>query len=300
MKWLALTAVLATVSGCGDGECGPKPEWCSYSADQCGGDPSPCCDRSVCECSANTDWEWEECPTIYECFDDTDAGPDPPTTCDPLSQVGCGVREKCAIVHDSLADPGHFECVPDGVSIIGTGCSEAGEADNCRAGGTCVFGVCREHCDASAAEVTCDAGECAEAGLLDFCFTTCDPLAPTCDGGNACYFAYYAVTCLPEGTVRLGEPCNALDDCEAGTQCWPSPTLPDQTCRRICGPWSGCVDASFNPIACGCDDVIACDADEMCMPLPDFVGNIAHDTAGVCVKASEVGCDCATTPPCPP
>ena len=114
-----------------------------------------------------------------------------PDLCDPLAQAGCASGEKCATrtlqaVPSELSD---VACVPDGTVAVGDSCTLS-EGDvgysNCKAGGECVSGVCRQVCDQIGGSPGCEASYACSAhrGILQAddkllagtCDPRCDPL----------------------------------------------------------------------------------------------------------------------------
>ncbi len=156
--------------------------------------------------------------------------PDPPDssveplTCNPLTQAGCEVGQKCTWIVDAQMPQyvGHLGCAPSGAVEVGDGCEFGAPGpdgyDNCKAGLVCSnyrggTGVCKTLCDAQGGTPTCDdshvcvtysglfsASESAPpaAGVCDL---ACDPLddndfdgsgsgtktGTTCGSGQGCY-----------------------------------------------------------------------------------------------------------------
>ncbi len=112
-------------------------------------------------------------------------------TCNPLTQTGCAVGEKCTWIIDQASPTiGHTGCAPDGTEPVGCACTRgtAGATgyDDCAKGSTCVSGTCKQICDDQGGAPMCgtgyactgyqdvfDIGGTRVAGLCD---ATCDPL----------------------------------------------------------------------------------------------------------------------------
>ena len=81
-------------------------------------------------------------------------------TCDPLTQSGCNVGEKCNWIFDQLMPTvvGHIGCEPAGTVPIGNACgTPAVGPDLCIKGSECVDGTCRLICEPHGGQPTCDA-----------------------------------------------------------------------------------------------------------------------------------------------
>jgi hypothetical protein len=85
--------------------------------------------------------------------------------CNPLTQEGCGVGEKCSWHLDALTPQnfGHVECVPNGTAMVGEACMFGAPGgtgvDNCVGGLVCSkdqgAGTCRELCDLTGGDPQC-------------------------------------------------------------------------------------------------------------------------------------------------
>jgi hypothetical protein len=129
-----------------------------------------------------------------------DMPPDVPMTCNPLTQAGCRVGEKCTWIVDALTPQyvGHIGCATAGTAAIGDACMYGSPGatgfDNCGAGAVCGnyrggAGVCKQICDQQGGMPACDAQHvCVTyAGLFTtssmspaaggVCDLACDPLA---------------------------------------------------------------------------------------------------------------------------
>lgn len=131
---------------------------------------------------------------------DAGEGPDASQACNPVSQTGCGVDEKCTWINiDSMNDVGTLGCVADGsVATLGA-CTfgpdgETTGFDNCEAGNICIYSVCEEICtdapDSCGANTACSsyAGLFPDTSTYGACDFTCDPVDQTrdTDGLAAC------------------------------------------------------------------------------------------------------------------
>lgn len=234
-----------------------------------------------------------------------DAAAGPP--CNPISQTGCAVGEKCAfILDDPGAGAGHVGCVPDGTQGLGEACTDAtvaGESDDCTIGSDCYRGVCHEIC---ATVIGCIEGTCTSFQdgngnpiPIEICLPSCDLLLQDCAGdGEGCYLAGEPV-CVGAGTAGIGEPCAAANGCEPGMVCVGS-DMGGFFCRSFCGPWMNCFDGTGAVTSCGCGSCRACNANEVCFAIGDGMGGAASATAGVCLPDADADCDCNATPICPP
>jgi hypothetical protein len=75
----------------------------------------------------------------------------------------------------------------------------------------------------------------------------CDPVAQTgCPAGQKCRVNGSSQGCTADGTVALGQACNAAaDDCVHGTQCIADPTTPTlAVCRQLCNTDADCTQAA--------------------------------------------------------
>lgn len=150
------------------------------------------------------------------------------TACDPVSQTGCRDGDKCTWVTVS-EDPlqGRTLCRPDGTVELGDPCEEGelDQADDCKAGGLCLHGVCTQICSREPdsctqgdrcslfANVFEDQTDASGLPAVGACRATCDPVMQTCEGEEACYLADWtgAGACAvvsPEAATRVqDQPC---------------------------------------------------------------------------------------------
>jgi hypothetical protein len=271
-------------------------------------------------------------------FDERDASP-PLVACDPLTQQGCGVGEKCGA---RLLDPvtGTFEttCVLAGAEPEGEPCSfpqESGQSDTCEAGTTCIFGFCRANCALSAGcneSSSCRVfgglyGDRAEVGL---CTPRCDPSFQDCEMSLGCYADPVAgeSLCLGLGGVGLqGDPCSSdqgsciLNGCTLGHgPLLPlEPGAPVTACSFFCYPVE--THTGNTAFAAGDPAFVACDTtfgdvrpdrpdgpggSHQCRFVRSFFTNTAATpaTVGMCVDPAIHGdctaCDLAEPEACAP
>jgi hypothetical protein len=114
-------------------------------------------------------------------------GPDVPSgPCDLVAQTGCAAGERCAWVPDDM-DRGAHVCVPDGTVALHAPCTtfSPGVPDDCRAGTSCLGGVCATICNVTAGCGSTDFACARYAGFggedtgIGICDPTCDPVTQT-------------------------------------------------------------------------------------------------------------------------
>jgi hypothetical protein len=120
----------------------------------------------------------------------------------------------------------------------------------------------------------CTTKQCIDGGWassenapLFECGGACDPLAPSCAGGEGCYLVEPTgeFRCMAAGWIDWEGACTAPNDCEPGRACVGSDSLAP-ACMTLCDP--AAVDADA---ACGGD----------CVPLADW--SYAIEGVGACV-----------------
>ena len=123
-----------------------------------------------------------------------------PATCNPLTQTGCAVGEKCAnrTLQGAPNEINEIACVPDGTVTQDQACTEGPPGamgySNCAAGFECVNAVCKQICDHQGGTPKCDAqhacsrydglfesGDMTVAGVCD---PKCDPLTQALLAGS--------------------------------------------------------------------------------------------------------------------
>lgn len=140
-------------------------------------------------------------------------------------------------------DPGEpgDECTVEGGPYSGI--------DSCEVGSMCWdvdpdtnVGTCVAMCGGSRANPLCGDGEAcliAYNGTVVLCLPTCDPLAPICAGGHACFAENDAFYCVPSGLVAgaYGDPCAQILGCGTGLVCagiGSTPKCDDECCTALC------------------------------------------------------------------
>lgn len=150
--------------------------------------------------------------------------------CNPVSQAGCGVDEKCTWVRVT-PDFGHVDCVPDGTVATGGACvmgpdGETTGYDDCLGGNLCIGGTCQQICSTSPDSCPSTSTCKLYAGLFDVstvgvCDFLCDPVtqsrsfdsAPACGSADpgtpnrGCYGVFdFAFACAPVPATVLADP----------------------------------------------------------------------------------------------
>lgn len=122
----------------------------------------------------------------------TDGGP---TTCNPLTQMGCNAGEKCTWIIDQTTPMyvGHIGCVMDGTAATGAACMFGAPGatgfDNCAKGGVCSAfgttgqaGTCKQICDNAGGAPMCDASHvCVQYSKLFSTGASSPAAAGVCD-----------------------------------------------------------------------------------------------------------------------
>jgi hypothetical protein len=177
------------------------------------------------------------------------ANPPPPPDfsdqCDPVSQSGCLVGQKCTLGLAQLI------CVADGTQAAGTACSTL--VDDCLAGSWCqpessTVHACRQFCRVDgdctqpAVGPTMNVAHCLvdvpATTTVKTCTIACDPVAATgCPSGLTCRYGQAPgvgvnefTDCALIGSGGNGAACAASQDCAPGYVCLASQSL----CRRVC------------------------------------------------------------------
>lgn len=88
------------------------------------------------------------------------------SSCNPLTQAGCGDGEKCTWVVDT-SSLGHVGCVVSGDVALGGACSyvavpwcEQRQVDDCEKGLVCTSGICKAICNHQGGQPMCAEGGC--------------------------------------------------------------------------------------------------------------------------------------------
>lgn len=140
--------------------------------------------------------------------------------CNPLTQTGCNVDEKCTWIEDAtMPQPlGHIGCAPVGSVARGGACMYgmpgATGYDNCGKGDVCVSRLCKQICDPNGGMPTC--GPNFSCGTYDGLFgpsgSTTPPAAGACDP-----------TCNPLDDNKFGKATRAGSACAANQGCYGGP-----------------------------------------------------------------------------
>ncbi|WP_146157374.1 ribulose phosphate epimerase [Enhygromyxa salina] len=211
--------------------------------------------------------------------------------CDPFAQ-DCPEGEKCVAYASLGASWDANLCVPvTGGQSVGEPCSYAGPVeatDDCDATSACWdleeidgawIGVCHSFCDGTPDDPACAQGsECliANEGSINLCVFSCDPLEQACGDGLGCYWNGVGFACEPSDThILLGQPCQYVNDCDAGLICLGVANLPtcegDNCCTSYCDLLLG--DGQ-------CEDVPG----TSCVPFyEEGEAPIGGDSLGVCI-----------------
>ncbi len=86
----------------------------------------------------------------------------------------------------------------------------------------------------------CDPCWVSGEALLTICLDGCDPLAPACESGEACYPDDRGFACKPDLSAEgatLGSPCTAANECPSGHACTPASAVPGCTDWACCVPY---------------------------------------------------------------
>ena len=193
--------------------------------------------------------------------------------CVPFDSDGDGAWDSAKCV-EVTADGEHGDpCESEG--------AQSG-ADTCAKGHVCWnvdedgVGVCVAQCAGTPEQPVC-APSCTSCvisgdGVLNLCFTGCDPLAQDCWGGEVCIpepsgDRYVCVLDASGGMGPAGTPCEFANVCNPGLMCANTATLP----HPACGGALGCCAPFCNFEQPG--DTCAALAQEVpgveCVPLSD-------------------------------
>ncbi len=180
--------------------------------------------------------------------------------CDPWAQ-NCDDSLKCV----PYADDGEGvwnanKCTPVGEGAPGGPCIAMGSAtsgyDTCGDRAICwdvnpdtLGGVCYSLCGGSPNTPICAPGSSCfqtNAGVINVCLIECDPLVPKCAADKVCVpDNEHKFLCLPLAPIKailVGEVCEYLNDCEAGSMCtfaaesinFCDPKLGSRCCTQYC------------------------------------------------------------------
>jgi hypothetical protein len=199
--------------------------------------------------------------------------------CDLWGQ-DCPPGEKCMpyATDDSWYDATRCTPIADDPKRPGEPCtvidSPVSGIDDCETGAMCWgvdaetnTGQCAEMCKGSEANPYCDApcATCFQSGssIVSVCLESCDPLAPACGDGLACYPIVDAFVCGPDMSDRAGvagDTCEFINVCDPGLLCANPELVPGCTGPSCCTPF------------CNVDEPDDCDAQlpgSTCVPWFD-------------------------------
>ncbi|MBK8263152.1 MAG: hypothetical protein IPK80_17650 [Nannocystis sp.] len=181
---------------------------------------------------------------------ETDAGTSTTTgaggMCDPQAQ-DCPEGEKCTFYRDVANPNGANRCVPVvGDGQIGDVCMILNDdTDTCAKGLFCwgtepddAPGVCTEMCDSREQCSSGDPCTITNGGALPLCLPKCDPLAPVCPVGWACYddwdFSDYWFCDRDKSgdQGKHGDGCATINGCDPGLICAVADTVDSETCLQ--------------------------------------------------------------------
>ncbi len=193
---------------------------------------------------------------------------EPPAECDIFQQTGCAASEGCYSM-----TTGGFGCLSAGNKEPGEACTSGNE---CAAGSLCINSTCALLCSLREADVGKDfhcTEKCKDNGQLSptkwgigFCKDAdpadpCDFWAQDCEAGKACYLVTGGGTCMPVGgSIKAGEACNSVIDCEPGLACGNKVCL--APCSIAVFPEGLCKPLSEPPATC--EETAECGAGETC------------------------------------
>lgn len=170
-----------------------------------------------------------------------DVGSNPPCdSCNPLTQSGCGTRDKCSFAKVPPESSCDIHCAVPGPLSEGMPCDFP--ADACSKGLQCVEGTCRAFCDLTSKP--CQTGVCPGRSFAPVpffnCSPPCDPLSPNCGPGKECVGNVHAGIetpgCVVPGVNPLGSECTQPQVCASGLTCTDQALGPNgfPTCRQRC------------------------------------------------------------------
>jgi hypothetical protein len=244
--------------------------------------------------------------TLVYADSDSDADADPngaehlsPThveSCDPIAQTGCEDHQKCVPYAQPGASSFNANMCVDVLGRLSAGepCTRdalAHPTDDCDADSFCWdverdvggSGVCRAFCTGTDDDPLCAADtscSISNSGAVALCIPTCDPVLQDCaDERQGCHWMGDDFQCVDgvQGTQKLGDSCDSVDDCVAGTECVTSDALPD------------CKGASCCAAYCELDDS-RCDSDTACMPFfAEGAGPAGSEHVGACIDPNYGG-----------
>lgn len=296
-RWSVLG--LAFALGCGPSklsgtgsETGDEGDPTSIGAETSGdGDGDPSTTSTTDPSDTAEDGETTSNPEVF--IPDPDDGQQ--TTCDMFTQ-DCPEGEKCV---PDFSGWGDFRCVPvQGDKGVGESCSYAGGelgTDDCDGDSHCWrvdrdgVGTCVPFCGGTPEDPGdcgsapgCDGYDCHVYGQvgIPICEPRCDALAQDCPAGQSCSLDWGGqfVCWIVDQPVAVGDVCEYINQCPAGSLCVDGALLPDcpqgsACCAPVCDladpdaaaidcaplPGSACVDM-LDAQDVGCGQVGLCGA----------------------------------------
>jgi len=176
-------------------------------------------------------------------IDSSTNNPDSSTTCDPVSNNGCGAPQKC-----SLGPTDMFICQPAGAGMQGAACGTGTTDDGCAIGFVCLStNKCARYCNAGstcpmegASMTACNiqlqnaAMQAIPGATVCGAFTSCDVLAQDCPTAtDGCFLTQSGPQCGPPGTVADGQTCTNANSCMKGSVCL-NLNMAGNKCHHIC------------------------------------------------------------------
>ncbi|MEM9457607.1 MAG: ribulose phosphate epimerase [Myxococcota bacterium] len=177
---------------------------------------------------------------------------------------------KCVPIADNPGQPGD-PCTVEGSGLSGV--------DDCDIGAMCWgvdgetnMGTCVAMCSGDQQAPLCEDPETSCAivndGVLTICLPSCDPLLQTCAANEACYPVNGVFTCAPDASGpelgAFGDPCEAINMCDAGLFCAAAAAVPD--CQSSAGCCSNFCDlGATDPV----DDCAGASEGQDCVPAYD-------------------------------
>ena len=200
--------------------------------------------------------------------------------CDIFTQ-DCAVGDKCVPYASSGNYFDNYKCVPVlGDQSVGEPCTytnPADSTDDCDATSFCWFGTCESFCTGTPDDPECPPGSScllsADFGIV-VCIDSCDPTLQDCNDDFACHWNSSFTCAAPTQDIPAGEPCEAQQDCIAGTFCAAASGL------------SSCADASCCTPYCEIGDDLPCAVMPETACVPFFEEDQAipgYEHVGVCL-----------------
>lgn len=161
----------------------------------------------------------QDCPPGYKCMPlSNDGGPAwNDAMCVPIDPDPSAPGEPCTVQGGPTT--GHDDC--DGTSMCWDVDVETLE-------GTCVS-FCIGTLEDPTCPNPCDYCTISAEGVVNICFDGCDPIMQSCPDGQACYAANDRFACIADASqgAGVGDPCEYINACPAGTLCVQAGTVPD-------------------------------------------------------------------------